>query len=477
MRTKQGSILIGLLWCLALLSLIVVGVLHTARMDLLVVKNHGDRIQAHYLALAGIEKAKALLYTEARERSRTSRNHSGQLYDTPDQFREVKLGRGQFSILRRAKPDEGGGILYGVSDEESRLNINTAAQEELAKLDGMTPEVAAAIIDWRDSDNTITPGGAEIEYYSALRPPSQPRNGPLLTLRELLMVRGVSSNLLLGRDKKLNGMLGEGEEGWADIRDMGWAALLTVDSTDDNVNAAGQDRVDLQSADEAALTGVRGVTSDIAKAIVAHRGQNRFNSIADLLDVRAVQDQNQQTAQLVAQPNARASQPAPAPAPAPNPSPSSPAPGPDSTPNSPAPGQTPQAGTGPTVVSEDLLKDIADDLTAQSAKEQAGLVNINTASLEVLASLQGVDRELAQAIIAHRQSDGFFSNIAGLLKVPGLSRDLFKQLAPKLTARSETFRVISEGRVSSTGTRQRIQEIVHVGLQQVRTVSYREDDL
>ena len=38
--------------CLALLSVVVIGVLHTARMDLLVVKNYGDKIQAHYLALA-----------------------------------------------------------------------------------------------------------------------------------------------------------------------------------------------------------------------------------------------------------------------------------------------------------------------------------------------------------------------------------------------------------------------------------------
>ena len=51
----RASVLVGLLWCLALLSISVVGVLHTLRIDLLVVKNYGDRIQAHYLALAGIE--------------------------------------------------------------------------------------------------------------------------------------------------------------------------------------------------------------------------------------------------------------------------------------------------------------------------------------------------------------------------------------------------------------------------------------
>src|SRR5581483_4833453 len=71
---RRASILVGLLWCLALLSVIVVGVLHTSRIDLLTVKNYGDRIQAHYLALAGVEKAKALLYQNARERSRSGKN-------------------------------------------------------------------------------------------------------------------------------------------------------------------------------------------------------------------------------------------------------------------------------------------------------------------------------------------------------------------------------------------------------------------
>jgi hypothetical protein len=63
------------------------------------------------------------------------------------------------------------------------------------------------------------------------------------------------------------------------------------------------------------------------------------------------------------------------------------------------------------------------------------------------------------------------------LKVPDLTRDIFKQIAPLVTARSETFRILSEGKISSTGARQRIQAIVHVGLQDQRTLSWREDDL
>ena len=460
-RSRQGSVLVGLLWCLALLSVVVIGVLHTARMDLLVTKNYGDRIQAHYLALAGIEKAKALLYQDARERSRSGRHHSGALYDAPEQFRDVAFGRGQFRVFRRGREDEGGGMLYGISDEESRLNVNMASVEELGQLYGMTPDVVAAIQDWRDEDNTVTPGGAELEYYASLQPPYQPRNGPLQTVRELLMVRGVSRELLLGSAAPQNGTLAtEGDdrgEGALDNVNRGWAGMLTVDSSVKDITASGGDRVNIQSADERSLTGVRGITSDIARAIVAYRGRNQFKTVADLLDVTAAQNQNQLggTSSQAASGQDQSAPP----------------------PNVQSPNNSPSAPPGPKVVSEQLLMEIGDDLTVQNGKDLAGVVNINTASLEVLACLTGVSRELAQAIISYRTSSGFFPNTVYLLMVPGMTRDLFKQVASRVSARSETFRILSEGKVTSTGTRQRIQEIVHIGLNDLTTLSYREDDL
>ncbi len=456
--SRQASVLIGVLWCLALLSLVVIGVLHTSRIDLLVVKNYGDRIQAHYLAVAGIEKAKALLYRDAHERSRTGKNHTGELYDSPENFRDVKLGRGDFRVLRRGRAEEGGSVVYGVSDEESRLNVNATSLEELAKLEGMTPDVAAAIMDWRDEDNQVTPGGAEAEYYASLRPPSLPRNGPVQTVRELLMVRDLPPQLLLGADTHQNGMLESsdepGQDTQPDVLDMGWAGNLTVDSLVNNVTATGDDPVNVQSADEHALTGVRGITSEIARAIVAYRGQNRFQTIADLLDVTAPQNSSQSSA--LSNRGRSGSQ--------------------GSNSGSSENGPNRSNGSGTKVISQQLLMDIADEVTVQSGRDLAGVINVNTASLEVLLCL-GLSRELAQAVISYRQSNGFFPNVACLLKVSGMTPELFKQVAPRLTARSETFRILSEGRVTSSGTRQRIQEIVHIGLHSTLTVSYREDDL
>jgi len=65
--------------------------------------------------------------------------------------------------------------------------------------------------------------------------------------------------------------------------------------------------------------------------------------------------------------------------------------------------------------------------------------------------------------------------VAGLLKVDGMTRDIFKQVVPLVTARSETFRIICEGKINSSGASQRIEEIVHIGRSDIETLAYRED--
>lgn len=478
----KGSILIAILWCVALLSLIVVSVLHTSRIDLMTQKNYGDRIQAHYLALAGIEKAKALLYQNAHDRSRNGKNHTGELYNSPDDFRDVALGRGKFRVFRRGRQDEGGGLIYGVSDEESRLNVNDATINELTNLDQMTAYIAGAIMDWRGSGQNQATNGANADYYMSLQPPYQPRNGPFETIRELLMVRGVTRDLLFGKDTHENGLLppaGDSEDdslstdGSSADADGGWAGIMTIASTDKNVTAGGQDRVNVQTADQTALTGVRGITPAIANAIISYRGQNQLQSIADLLDVTAANNQNQSGQNQSANSNAGSD----------SNSNSDQSNSDQSSPTSQSTSDASNANSGDSssnqkVINRDLLIDIADEVsTTDSDQDLTGIINVNTAGLDVMTCLPGVDRQLAQAIISYRQSSGFFANTAELLRVDGMTPDIFKQVAPLVSARSETYRILSEGKVNSTGARQRIQEIVHVGLTDVSTLSYREDDL
>jgi type II secretory pathway component PulK len=115
------------------------------------------------------------------------------------------------------------------------------------------------------------------------------------------------------------------------------------------------------------------------------------------------------------------------------------------------------------LVSIDLLMDLADGLTPEAEIEHPGAININTAGVDVLACLPGVSRELAQAMVWHRQSNGFYPHVAALLRVQRMDPEIFREIAPRVTARSETFRILSEGQVGSAGARKRIQVTVRIG--------------
>lgn len=485
----KGSALVAVLWCFAILSVVTFSVLRTTQLDLRVAKNHGDATQAYYLALAGVEKAKALIYEQRKRLQQSGRSHDKDLLDNPAEFRDVRLGRGMFRVARQAGPEESSwGTVYGISDEESKLNVNDAAPAEIAKLPRMTGDVAAAIADWRDEDDNVTPEGAEQEYYASLRPPYRVSNAPLESVREMLMIRGVSPDLLLAEDWNANGFLDPEEDDGSlsappddadGMLDTGWSAYLTVHSAVSNDNAWGKTRVNITSADAASLAEVDGISTDLANAIVAHRNSKAFESLADLLDVVAVREEERAEQPESTAPEARPSpnagrarspsgegraQPAPAPRSAP-----------DATPAAPRGNQrTPQA-SGPKLISVALLQQIADDLTTESSYELSGRVNINTAGFSVLSCLPGASEDVARAIIEYRQQNGFFSNIAELLNVSGIDQGVFKQLSNRVTVRSETFRISSEGVVPSSGARKRIEAIVRMGDYEVETLYYRED--
>lgn len=462
---RRASVLVAVLWCVALLSVIVIGVLYSTRLSLGATKNFEDKVQAHYLALAGVEKAKALIFQEADARKKELRNHSGELYTGAESLRDVDFGRGRYRIVRQPSREEGRELVYGISDEESRLNINTVGAQELIKVQDIRPEVAAAIVDWKDGDNSTLPGGAERDYYASLKPPYAPRNKDIQTMRELLLVQGVTPELLLGEDANGNGLL-DPEENDGDenappdnsnsLLEGGWSGLFTVHSAVANRNAAGYPRVNVQTASEAELTGVRGITTEIAKAIVSYRARQRLENIADLLEVAQIAPERPQQNQRAGGPNQAPQQQ-------------------QGAPNENRQNAGPVQTVGPKLISEDLFQDICDDLTVDNASTIKGAININTASAEVLSCLNGMTEELAREVVRRRESDGYFQSIAGLLKVQGMTREIFKQLSPRLTARSETFRIVSEGRVTSTGARERIEVIVRLSGKYMDTIAYREN--
>src|SRR5262249_7088302 len=125
----------------------------------------------------------------------------------------------------------------------------TLGQQVLLGLPNMTEDIANAILDWLDSDSTPRTSGAENDFYATQSPPYQCKNGPLDSLEELLLVKGVTPQLLFGNDLNRNGMIDPEEDDGSGQANLGWSAYLTVYSREANVDSQGNPRVWLNDPD------------------------------------------------------------------------------------------------------------------------------------------------------------------------------------------------------------------------------------
>ena len=62
-------------------------------------------------------------------------------------------------------------------------------------------------------------------------------------------------------------------------------------------------------------------------------------------------------------------------------------------------------------------------------------VNINTAGVKELMTLEGVGRKLAEKIVEHRTANGAFRKPADLRKVPGVDPDLWEKNRERITVK------------------------------------------
>ncbi len=232
---------------------------------------HGKALQARVLSDSGIDLVKSVLMEDP-----ALIEENGGLYDNAGRFQGVLAmdettgaEPGRFSVVApRVDQGELSGVRYGLENESAKLNLNEilladlieadGARNLLMSLPGMTEDVADAILDWIDEDDDQREFGAEADFYSGMSPPYAPKNGPLDTVEELLLVRGVTPWLLFGGDVNRNFTLETTEEVYVgnsgvDNSDgsmtCGWAAYLTLYSAETNLQSDGTARINLNETD------------------------------------------------------------------------------------------------------------------------------------------------------------------------------------------------------------------------------------
>ena len=211
---KKGVILITALWIVAILSLFAVTIGRQASISLRLASYDADKRKAYLIARAGMTRAlseKAIEYKTGMSSdidafSQPWANNKGL-------FLRHAFGEGYYTVgYEYPVPEKGREkplMLYGLMDEQSKININTASEETLMNLllyfnadEDLALSIAGSIIDWRDPDDIIASSqrgllyGAENEYYQGLEKPYNCKNAPFENIYELLLVRGVTAEIL-----------------------------------------------------------------------------------------------------------------------------------------------------------------------------------------------------------------------------------------------------------------------------------------
>lgn len=191
-RDESGIALLIVLLTITLLTIVVIEFTDKAQLETHMALSARNALQATYLARSGINVAEALVSVDGMISPGS---------DGPQDF---------WARPYPPLPIGDGAATFRVRDEARFLNLNDMFSggslrpervdvfRRLFTLLGVDPRILMAIVDWMDADGIpiVTPPGAEQPYYLGLRPPVIVRNGPLLTLRELLLVRGVTPTVL-----------------------------------------------------------------------------------------------------------------------------------------------------------------------------------------------------------------------------------------------------------------------------------------
>jgi DNA uptake protein ComE-like DNA-binding protein len=280
---------------------------------------------------------------------------------------------------------------FGLVDEGSKLNLNTATLTMLEQLPRMTPELAAAIIDWRDTNSTVTDGGAEDETYQRLNPPYRCKNAPFESIDELHLVYGMTNGILFGEDANLNGALdpneNDGDNSAPDddrngLLDPGLLEYVTVWS---RVPTAGYTNVNDPQA--------------LAVVLQDALGTSRANQIRSQIATGGGQGGGGQTEYTNLVQFYLAS-----------------------------------------LMSRNEFDQVSDALiaTTNTTGYIDGLVNINTASEAVLECIPGIGTQYASTVVAYRLGNtSSLQSIAWLVEVVGSEAAL--QAGPYITTRSYQF--------------------------------------
>ncbi|MBN3038730.1 MAG: general secretion pathway protein GspK [Candidatus Omnitrophica bacterium] len=202
---QKASTLILALWILSFLAVFAVGLAHNVSSQLRLASYFQDRLKTRALAYAGVQRAIIQLIL-AKDETPNYDSFADEWLSSEETYKEIPLGDGYFSIgysVGKGGEEQLGEDMYGLMDESNKININRASVNVLKALlenaGKANPEEAAdianAIVDWRDKDVFVSPGGAEDSQYAMGEFPYPCKDDDFQVIEELLLVKGMTPEI------------------------------------------------------------------------------------------------------------------------------------------------------------------------------------------------------------------------------------------------------------------------------------------
>ncbi|HQQ89377.1 MAG TPA: type II secretion system protein GspK [Oscillospiraceae bacterium] len=191
------------LWSLLLLTTFAVQMGVMVRQKATLVHRLDEREQRHAIAEAGVKTAIVQL---RKEDAFAEADFLGERWsDQIDTFKDIHVGKGSFTVSYDYDDGEFSRVMYGLQDEESKINLNKAGLDVIIGLlqeaSGMdrskAEELAYCIIDWRDQDSFFQHPqyGAEDSDYKNLRDAYEAKDADFEILEELLLVHKMDQEI------------------------------------------------------------------------------------------------------------------------------------------------------------------------------------------------------------------------------------------------------------------------------------------
>ncbi len=199
-RARCGGALIVALWIIVTLSLLVGTLAFEMRIEAGITSHYRKRARATWLARAGVEHARMLILRSRR----VDPTAPDSLDEDPLYLHAMLLSRGM-GVYGAVFPLGDGVFRLDIVPEGSRRNVNRLQPIEWRELlrqaqvpEDQWEELIDCIGDWIDLDDNVKLNGAESDdpFYRARG--YRVKNGPIDTIDEMLLIKGVTEEILFG---------------------------------------------------------------------------------------------------------------------------------------------------------------------------------------------------------------------------------------------------------------------------------------